>query len=367
MKNIFNHEISFLGEFKDKALEREFFNYDMGRAVRFIRPAVLVLGILNMMFIIPDYFSVNDPSALKFILADRTIFLGLVIVLFFKTKKVKDFTELSYWITVYEFLCIVSFLLVFLQYKDPDFLIQSFGIMVIILGIYLVPNKWINIQVNSIVIILLFFIFSFSFIKELKASELLASIVYTFLVMVICSIWSFQTNYYKRKQYADKMELLKLSVTDPLTGIYNRAKFDAELEDWVKYCRRYETPLSLVLFDFDDFKAINDKFGHLAGDKVIVETSNIVKSIIRQTDVFARWGGEEFVILLPNTEELQAMEMAERLRSTIENNNFGYVERVTCSFGLTALRKNENSEDLMLRVDKLLYEAKKSGKNTIAC
>jgi diguanylate cyclase (GGDEF) domain len=361
------NEISFLGEFKDKALEREFFNHDMKRASRYIRPVILALGFLYMLFIIPDYMLIKNRDTFYCILLNRAGFLFLVLLLYFKMKKMTDYTILAYWITAYELIATFSFLLILNKYESPNYLIQSFGVMIIILAVFLVPNRWINMQIVSFFIIIMFLMLSVHYFKGLKASEFSAGIVYIIIAAVLNSIASHRTSYYKRKQYIDSKTLLSLSITDPLTGIYNRAKFDDELEKWVDYSVRYVAPLSLVLFDFDNFKMMNDNYGHLFGDKIMLEIVAIIKKEIRQTDVFARWGGDEFVILLPNTDSKQALELTERLRNSIESNKFDKIKKITCSFGLANLKTNENAGALLHRADKLLYKAKKQGKNQIAC
>jgi diguanylate cyclase (GGDEF)-like protein len=120
-----------------------------------------------------------------------------------------------------------------------------------------------------------------------------------------------------------------------------------------------------LIFDIDNFKNINDEYGHLSGDKILQEIVSTVKNTIRKSDVFSRWGGDEFLILLPNTVIDQASEMAERMRSNIQKIKSGEVENITCSFGLVYLKENESAEDVLKKADKLLYDAKGSGKNTV--
>ena len=105
-----------------------------------------------------------------------------------------------------------------------------------------------------------------------------------------------------------------MSVKDPLTGIYNRKKFDDVVDQWVSFPNRYGSPLSILLFDIDNFKGVNDHFGHMMGDKVLKQVVHAVQGCIREADVFARWGGDEFAILLPNTNLAEARKLAERLR-----------------------------------------------------
>ncbi len=160
-------------------------------------------------------------------------------------------------------------------------------------------------------------------------------------------------------------ELIRLSTTDPLTGVYNRAKFNQEFKRNIDYTKRYGTPLSLIIIDFDNFKRINDNYGHLAGDSVIVQFVEIVNKNIRTIDIFARWGGEEFVLLLPNTDLNQGMATAERLRCNIEKHVFAKADKITCSFGVAQYSNDDNMESLLHKADKMLYEVKSKGKNCV--
>ncbi len=158
----------------------------------------------------------------------------------------------------------------------------------------------------------------------------------------------------------------ELSVTDPLTGIFNRKRFNEELTVEIERVKRYSGFLALIMFDIDHFKEINDAFGHAAGDAVLVDLTTLVGSLIRKADVFSRWGGEEFLILLPETDLDGAEKMAEKLRASIETRKFPGVPSVTCSFGVVSLTEIDDADTLFKRVDDALYEAKESGRNRVA-
>jgi diguanylate cyclase (GGDEF)-like protein/PAS domain S-box-containing protein len=167
----------------------------------------------------------------------------------------------------------------------------------------------------------------------------------------------------KIKEMEEKLKLL--SITDQLTRIYNRVKFNDALKEEIKRLRRYETDLSIIMFDIDHFKSVNDSYGHDVGDKVLVSLVELVKECIRETDVFSRWGGEEFMILLPHTSLENASMLAERIRIKIMKHNFGEVDSVTCSFGVTQINNDDNSETFTKRVDNALYQSKRSGRNRV--
>jgi diguanylate cyclase (GGDEF) domain len=360
------YDISLTGEFVDKTLEKNFFNYDMKYYSRFLGPVALIFGIIYMLFIIADYFNIENSSSFIVILIIRVLFLMVSVAIYFAIKKINNYSNLAYLITAYEAWAIISFLMIIYQYQSITF-ISFFSVMAITLAVYITPNKLINTQIISILLNLSFCILFAGHIESLKAGMLLEIIGYNLIFIVFGSIEAYLTNFYKRKQFADSRELLRLSITDSLTGIYNRTQFDQELNRWIDYSNRYDSPLSLVMFDIDDFKKVNDIYGHLIGDSVLQNIASVIQKAVRNTDIFARWGGEEFVILLPNTGIPQAMEMAERMRICIQENKYDKAENVTCSFGLVSLQKNENAESMMQRADRLLYDAKEQGKNTVVC
>ena len=125
-------------------------------------------------------------------------------------------------------------------------------------------------------------------------------------------------------------------------------------------------PLSIILLDIDDFKNINDTFGHDIGDVILKSITNLISSNIRATDTVCRWGGEEFVILLPGTHFEKAKYVANNLRKIINEHKFSVVPKeVTCSFGVASLNDDDHKESLFKRVDMSLYRAKNSGKNIV--
>jgi two-component system, cell cycle response regulator len=164
-------------------------------------------------------------------------------------------------------------------------------------------------------------------------------------------------------------EIYRMTIVDGLTQIHNkRALFEA-LEKELMRARRYERDLSLLMFDIDFFKRINDQYGHLAGDHVLRELARIVQERIRREEVFARYGGEEFVILLPETPLPGAAALAESLRARVANHGFVFQgERipVTVSIGTALMGENDKvAADLIQRADEKLYEAKRGGRNRV--
>ncbi len=153
---------------------------------------------------------------------------------------------------------------------------------------------------------------------------------------------------------------------DNLTGLYNRDKLNEFLEYEVEVVNRYKTPLSLIMFDIDHFKRVNDTYGHLVGDHILKEIAMLVQSYIRHTDLLARWGGEEFIIASPSTPLQSAKIMAENIRQVIENEEFPEVGNITCSFGVAEFQKGETITNLLDEADKQLYRSKEGGRNRVS-
>lgn len=161
----------------------------------------------------------------------------------------------------------------------------------------------------------------------------------------------------------------ELSIIDDLTNLYNKRHLNDRLKSEIDRTIRYEHPLSLVLMDIDDFKIYNDTYGHTQGDQVLAEIGKIILTSIRKSDSGFRYGGEEFVVILPETPVEVAKKVAERIRLKVASTPFHPVEDEsvlkTISVGLTQFSPPENEEDLVARADQNMYRAKKSGKNRV--
>lgn len=158
----------------------------------------------------------------------------------------------------------------------------------------------------------------------------------------------------------------KQATTDSLTQCYNRKMFNDLLAAESKRADRYGIIFALIIFDIDNFKSVNDTYGHLAGDEVLKALVAISINTIRKCDNFARWGGEEFTILLPETSLPGAVSVAEKMRTTIAAYDFGEPGHKTCSFGIAQYSPEEGTNTLISNADKALYYAKNNGKNQVA-
>ena len=179
--------------------------------------------------------------------------------------------------------------------------------------------------------------------------------------------WSSLYNRHLAEERAEELE--KISILDPLTKLHTRSHFNSVLEmEWAR-CRRNKACLSLMIIDLDHYKLINDNYGHLAGDECLRQVSNILKQTIkRNTDTIARFGGDEFVIILPDTEEKTAVNFAQTLIYEIKQSPFVFrdkQEKVTCSIGIASMIPDDkhNQDYLFHQADSALYEAKSKGRD----
>jgi diguanylate cyclase (GGDEF)-like protein len=209
--------------------------------------------------------------------------------------------------------------------------------------------------------------------REIFATRLLG-IVITLLVTIMALIYLLGRGrwVHDQVQLESRLKLQELAQvlgvkasTDPLTGLHNRLKLGSTLSDEMLRVDRYKAPLSLVLFDIDYFKKINDSHGHAVGDQVLIQLSRFVPNLIRSTDLLARWGGEEFLILAPGSDGAMASEAAEKLRDAIAGLVFPKIKSITCSFGVAEYCPGESAAELIARADAALYRAKAGGRNQV--
>ncbi len=161
------------------------------------------------------------------------------------------------------------------------------------------------------------------------------------------------------------LELEQLAVTDRLTGLYNRLYLDRALQREMAVAQRTGEAFSLVLLDIDKFKTVNDRYGHQAGDEALVMLAGILQSRMRVTDVAGRWGGEEFMVICPATTRQGATDVAETLRSLVEQTEFPHAGHCTASFGVAGFEADDNITAIVARADHALYAAKEGGRNRV--
>lgn len=212
----------------------------------------------------------------------------------------------------------------------------------------------------------------FDYEQEIDYYLVMKLITGLILLLMIPIVWVFllRNQIIKRKKVEKELQeavkkTTKLSITDTLTGIRNRLYLDQFLEEEIQRSQRYGNDLSIILMDIDDFKNVNDQYGHIIGDKFLVDFVGIILPMIRKTDVFGRWGGEEFLIICTETDLHTAVEIAESIRSKIATYVFETVGNETVSMGVAAFVPNDTIVSILSRADRALYSAKGNGKNRV--
>lgn len=215
--------------------------------------------------------------------------------------------------------------------------------------------------VFALFIFLITFLFGIPHFHDARVNDTLIQ-YYTSTIVYILVLFYFQQIV---STYIESDILRKNAYYDALTGIGNRRLIDMCLENEVNRCKNSQNTFSIIYFDIDHFKQINDEYGHDIGDHILKEFTSVVKNYVPPSDLFGRWGGEEFIIILKNQSLPEATKLAEKLRSIIEQHSFQHVERLTSSFGVSSFQINDSPSTLIKRADQALYMAKHSGRNTI--
>lgn len=358
------HRMSFFGEFVDKSLEAQFLDDALSGSRKLTAYLSLVFGAVLGLFVVQSSLVERHTSPFLQITLVRLVFVLISLGVFFKARRIAKHQHLVYLVTFYQVLMVTTYLLT-LKYYDTLNFFSILAFLVLTMALYLLPNKLAFSQLISLVFSAAFFLAPAKKLDGLQTSHLLRTAAYQAILIIYCNINGYWAGINRRRTFLANRELLEVSAKDPLTGLYNRKKFDDALDQWVRTAQTSDRPLSLILFDVDDFKGINDQRGHMVGDAVLKEIAARATGSIRKSDILARWGGDEFTILLPDTDLEEAQKLAERVRSSLLAGGFAAVDSITCSFGATAYEPGDTKHSLLRRVDDLLRQAKCCGKDRV--
>lgn len=335
---------------------------------RFVGFLALAAGILQIVLLFPDLSHIKQASGKTLVLMIRIVISisALVFSGICLKHAIRSFRLFSWIVSLLECAAIISFLIVFHLYDPPHYIIQAMGMIFLIMIIFFVPNQWIMMVSLTISGMLAFTLSAWLKLGgSIPFSEFLAGLFYMSAVVGLCTIVSYTLDLRGFNEYLIKQELIQLNSIDPLTKANNRRKLTADFDLWSAYCRRYHQPLSLALLDIDLFKSINDDYGHQKADQVLINFVSLLKEQLRKTDILARWGGDEFVILFPGIGPDRAEEVLCRIRQYLHDKPLFDSICVTCSIGVTGLRPEADLDALIHEADELMYQAKKSGGDCI--
>lgn len=282
----------------------------------------------------------------------------IFLVTFLNLRKTCDIEKSTYIAAV--FLAVFMYLYVFFNQNNDFGLIWSISIP--ILAISILGHKK-GLILSAIYYFLLFFILLYGVYFWEDPNWNMAALLRLMIASTVLVVTLFVTEY---SLYNMHINMKILSNTDALTSLYNRRKIDEIIRVEYENFQRYDMELSLCILDIDNFKEVNDTYGHAKGDMVLKELADILKSNTRKTDKIGRWGGEEFIIIMPHTRIFNAVETIKKIQEKIKSYEFKDVGQITCSFGVTfADDKKKSIEKIFINADNKLYQAKRDGKDKI--
>jgi two-component system cell cycle response regulator len=360
-----NTEINCLGKLKDKKLELEYERQEYLSLKRLLTVLFVTLGLLFTAFIIPEIFSGGLKGGYIPIVAARLVMLAAFLVFSVVINLNVSVKAYKIFLTALEFVFPVSYFYIIYQSGQLDFLFKCFDIILIMTVIFLIPNDWHNAFAAAFFTLLSFLIFSHIVIAGLGDDAFYAGVTYLTLLFLIAGAFSLIINHFKRRQFLNQILLKRIINTDYLTEINSRVHFDEVCREFIALSKRNNKPLSLAVFDIDDFKRINDTYGHLSGDRVLIRLASLVSENLFHNEFFARWGGEEFVLLFPGCGLRQAVGRTNDIKYKI--NGFAFEEGITltCSFGVAELDSRDDLDTLVDKADNFMYAAKRAGKNLV--
>ena len=303
-------EISCLAEFKDKNIENEFHESEVKKGLRTSRNMVLIFSIINLILVIWDYLYLKyaDISVVVYhSLIPRIAILVLGIIVYILLNKAPNKIAAIKSVIVYAILMYLLHEYIAIHFAPMDLIFEALDLVIMTFCLFIIPNRWItNICAAAFFIGIFVVLTPFTIPTLTEGTKILIALYLISHVLVVS------------------------------------------------------------VFDIDNFKRINDTYGHIAGDEEIIRIIDTVKGVIREDDIVARWGGEEFIIILPRTILITATEIANRIKefiATIEHDRIK--ERVTASFGVTEFKQGDDMKSIINRADQLLYLAKEYGKNRV--
>ena len=381
------------------------FSHIASQGLTFSKELIGTKNVVSVDFLIEDFKNVfkdniNQDSMDMFLLKKDGIIISsitkdeeLIVKFFEKNKELKDF-EKADTLNIKDTKYIIQtaklqnakedeYIALFANYKKTiaPYYAQTFNLILslIVLCLIMIP---LILYFSRIIVRPIFKLVQeskkikdrkYESISKVDSSILEVSVLSNSFLDMSKSIYEYQQSLEEKVEQRTKElqlkneELFKLSITDKLTGLYNRVKLDKVLQENMSLSLRYGNIFSVIIIDIDFFKKINDNFGHQVGDDVLQECSNILKKSIRNVDTLGRWGGEEFLVVCPETSKDGAKDLALKLNKALEIYKFTtYPNSVTISVGVSSCEmKDMKYDDIISRADKALYEAKRNGRNRV--
>lgn len=381
--------------FKDQEMEQRYLTDRFLVDHLSIARAFIVFSLFYSIFVMVDLqLTFIEPKYFQFSIAQKMVVPIVGLLCFFYVNKNVSVRALDQAVFVYAVVFVINLFLSFYGYThwttEPVTLLEITMASVfvnLLISIY-APLRLHHQLLTTLFIALMTIVFVR---HEIHLSGSKSSFCFAFLMIANGFAWSITVTIHRnfRRYWANKQErdidnhrlrqeiqqrerleidLKRLAMTDTLTNIDNRRSFMEHLHREVKRAQRQHNPLSVINFDIDLFKHINDEFGHDVGDRVLVDVSRLVEERLRESDIFGRMGGEEFAILIPDGDLEDARKLAEILRQALHHHSTLHQDKilkVTASFGVAQFKINEDIDDLLKRADQAMYKAKNAGRDCV--
>jgi diguanylate cyclase (GGDEF)-like protein len=337
-----------------------------------------VYMVAMLIFAAIDFQLFGVSKTLVLLYGARILYIGATVLLWFNLQRLENEKHIDQHVLNWSLATICLIFIVNITRSNSFFYNVPVDVLVII-GFYLmIPNNLLYRLIPAV----LFTLGDIGLLLFFREGVSLAGIRSNMITMILSNIVGFIVSTrlyaYRRTQFQlqeesrlARLEIERIALTDALTTIPNRRRFLEALGQEYQRFRRTQRPFCVLYCDLDYFKKINDHYGHAAGDQVLVEFGKLLSSQIRQVDLAGRLGGEEFAVLLVETEHQAALEVAERIRTQFQNlsmSHNGSEFKITVSIGLTQARATDDSfEAILHRADQALYLAKNAGRNNTQC
>lgn len=376
------------GEFSDPAIERAYRKHSEVTVARHLRRGLMVWLVLLLLFGMLDYPVLGNSADFALVAGLRLATAALLLTLFFYSKRKPSLATDGYAVTAIEaFGFVLFFFLYFIRHDIVSWIIGVVAMLIISLYVF-IPNRvylstlaaafgiggmmfavWLR-GFGAPVLVGLLFMLSLPMVVGFFTALRLQTVQrqeYA-LFQQVSSINRDLQNEIKQRQALEE-ELKRQATTDPLTGLFNRRQYEMLFNRERERCSRQHKFISLCVADLDHFKRINDTYGHDIGDLALRHAADLFSNLLRQSDVVGRFGGEEFVLILPDTDLEQAVAVISRLRQELESTPLASPAgeiRLTATFGVTQVFTGDDSiEAVIKRADQGLYEGKGAGRNRV--
>lgn len=374
MELSFHRELTFLGTFRSKSRELAYEGYlfkkrypplpfVLAAAYGFFLLITLVIAACGSESGLAPVFSVWLPGCLL-----------TAALVFPRGRRAPHDSLLT--VNLFEFLLAPLFAATLLHGGKTDFLFVAAGASLLVTMLFHLPNLWHLTLLWALVFIgTVAAVSPFVCAQPLLRAQTAGGWLFIAAAFLPYAAGSRYADFCRRRGYCSGQRLFRMVETDSLTGASTRFRFDREMQRRLEKARGRGAGFAIAIFDVDDFKRVNDTYGHLAGDDILTAVTETVRANLPPQNTIARWGGEEFVLILPGAGLQTAIGLCERLRAGIAETRFCVggagtasgkaAVHVTCSFGVSAFQKDDTARTLLDRADRFLYDAKQHGKNAV--